>query len=235
MIAAREKPVKTALILGSGAIKIGQAGEFDYSGSQAIKALKEEGVRTILINPNIATIQTSEQLADEVYFLPITADFAERVIEKEKPDGILLGFGGQTALNVGVELAASGALERHGVRVLGTPVEAILNTEDRELFTGKLNEIGLKTPYGKAISSVDEAVEAAGEIGYPVMCRIAYALGGLGSGIARDEKDLKRLVTKALSHTDQVLVEEYLKGWKEIEYEVVRDKSDNCIVVCTME
>jgi carbamoyl-phosphate synthase large subunit len=235
MIAAREKRVKKALILGSGAIRIGQAGEFDYSGSQAIKALKEEGVRTILINPNIATIQTSEQFADEVYFLPITAEFAERVIEKEKPDGILLGFGGQTALNVGVELAENGALERHGVRVLGTPVEAILNTEDRELFTGKLDEIGLKTPCGKAVSSVEEAVAAAGEIGYPVMCRIAYALGGLGSGIAREEKELTRLVTKALSHTGQVLVEEYLKGWKEVEYEVVRDESDNCIVVCTME
>jgi len=235
MIAARGRKTTKALILGSGAIRIGQAGEFDYSGSQAIKALKEEGVRTVLINPNIATIQTSEHLADEVYFLPVTAEFVERVIEKEKPDGILLGFGGQTALNVGVELAGSGFLERHGVRVLGTPVEAILNTEDRELFTGKLGEIGLKTPVGKAVSSVEEAAAAADGIGYPVMCRIAYALGGLGSGIARDREELAALVRKALAHTGQVLVEEYLKGWKEVEYEVVRDESDNCIVVCTME
>jgi carbamoyl-phosphate synthase large subunit len=235
MIAAGRKKVRKALVLGSGAIRIGQAGEFDYSGSQAIKALKEEGVGTVLVNPNIATIQTSEQLADEVYFLPVTAEFVEKVIEKEKPDGILLGFGGQTALNVGVELAQSGALERHGVRVLGTPVEAILNTEDRDLFTGKLGEIGLKTPFGKAVTSVEEAVEAAEGIGYPVMCRIAYALGGLGSGIARNGKELRAIIKKALSHTDQVLVEEYLKGWKEIEYEVVRDENDNCIVVCTME
>lgn len=226
---------KKVLLLGSGAIRIGQAGEFDYSGSQAIKALKEEGVRTVLVNPNIATIQTSEHLADEVYFLPITADFVERIIEKERPDGILLGFGGQTALNVGVELARGGALERHGVRVLGTPVEAILDTEDRDLFTGTLNRIGLRTPAGRAVTTAAEAVSAAREVGYPVMCRIAYALGGLGSGIARDEKELVSLVEKAFSHAGQILVEEYLAGWKEVEYEVVRDASDNCIVVCTME
>ena len=227
--------VKKVLILGSGAIRIGQAGEFDYSGSQAIKALKEEGVGTVLINPNIATIQTSDHLADEVYFLPITADFVEGIIEKERPDGILLGFGGQTALNVGVELFESGALDRFGVRVLGTPVEAILDTEDRERFTSTLERIGLRTPVGRAVESVEEAAAAAGEVGYPVMCRIAYALGGLGSGIARDEEELATLVTKALSHAGQVLVEEYLAGWKEVEYEVVRDAADNCIVVCTME
>jgi carbamoyl-phosphate synthase large subunit len=227
--------IHSALILGSGAIRIGQAGEFDYSGSQAIKALREEGVRTVLVNPNIATVQTSEQMADEVYFLPITAEYVSKVIDKERPDGILLAFGGQTALNVGVELARRGILENYGVRVLGTPVEAILHTEDRKLFAGKLGEIGLRVPSGRAASTVDEAISAAGEIGYPVICRIAYALGGLGSGLARDDGELAELVARSLSHSDQVLIEEYLHGWKEVEYEVVRDGFDNCIVVCTME
>jgi carbamoyl-phosphate synthase large subunit len=229
------RAIKKVLLIGSGAIRIGQAGEFDYSGSQAIKALKEEGVHTVLVNPNIATIQTSKHLADQVYFLPITADFIERIIDKERPDGILLGFGGQTALNVGVKLAQSGVLEKHGIRVLGTPVEAILATEDRDLFTEVLNGIGLKTPTGHAVTSTEEAIAAARKIGYPVMCRIAYALGGLGSGIARSENELTALVEKAFSHTGQILVEEYLAGWKEVEYEVVRDTTDNCIVVCTME
>ena len=226
---------KKVLVLGSGAIKIGQAGEFDYSGSQAIKALKEEGVKTVLVNPNIATIQTSENLADKVYFIPIDAAHVEKVIEKERPDGILLGFGGQTALNVGVELHRTGVLEQHGVSVLGTPIEAILNTEDRELFVSKLSEIELKTPVGEAVGSVDAALDAAGRIEYPVMCRIAYALGGLGSGVARDRAELEEMTRKAFHYTGQVLVEEYLHGWKEFEYEVVRDRDDNCIVVCTME
>jgi carbamoyl-phosphate synthase large subunit len=231
----RRKPIRSALILGSGAIKIGQAGEFDYSGSQAIKALKEEGITTILINPNIATIQTSDHLADKVYFLPITADFVEKVIEKDRPDGILLGFGGQTAINIGVELFESGALKKHGVRVLGTPIQAILETEDRELFVRKLDEIGLKTPRSSAVESVEEALLEAEKIGYPVMCRIAYALGGLGSGVAYDRDELEAIAGKAFSHTRQILIEEYLKGWKELEYEVVRDRNNNCIVVCTME
>ena len=223
------------IILGSGAIKIGQAGEFDYSGSQAIKALREEGVKTVLVNPNIATIQTSDHLADEVYFLPITAQFVEKVIEKEKPDAILLGFGGQTALNVGVELENSGILKKHGIRVLGTPVQAILNTEDRGLFIGKLKEIDLKAPLSTAVEDVESAANAAKEIGYPVMCRIAYALGGLGSGVAHNTRELRELAKKAFSFTDQILIEEYLGGWKELEYEVVRDYQDNCIVVCSME
>ena len=229
------RAVKKILILGSGAIKIGQAGEFDYSGSQAIKALKEEGIKTILINPNIATIQTSDHLADKVYFLPITASFVEQVIEKERPDGILLGFGGQTALNVGVELAEKGILKKHNVNILGTPVQAILDTEDRDLFVKKLNEINLKTPVSKAVNGVEEALQYADEIGYPVMCRIAYALGGLGSGMAHNGKSLRELATKAFSYTTQILIEEYLSGWKELEYEVVRDCNNNCIVVCTME
>lgn len=233
--AAGSQKIRSALILGSGAIKIGQAGEFDYSGSQAIKALKEEGIRTILINPNIATIQTSDHLADKVYFLPITADFVERVIEKERPDGILLGFGGQTAINIGVELFESGALEQHGVQVLGTPIQAILETEDRDLFVRKLDEIGLKTPESQAVDNVEEALAVAERIGYPVMCRIAYALGGLGSGVAYDREELEALAGKAFSFTRQILIEEYLKGWKELEYEVVRDSNNNCIVVCTME
>lgn len=223
------------LILGSGAIQIGQAGEFDYSGSQAIKALKEEGVDTVLINPNIATIQTSEHLADKVYFLPLNTDFVEQVIQKEKPDGIILAFGGQTALNVGVALYEQGILKKYNVQVLGSPVQAIQNTEDRDLFINKLTEINLKVPSSKAVSSVAEAEAAAEEIGYPVMCRIAYALGGLGSGVAKDAQQLKELTQKAFSFTEQILIEEYLGGWKELEYEVVRDSFDNCIVVCSME
>lgn len=229
------KQFKKILILGSGAIKIGQAGEFDYSGSQAIKALKEEGIKTILINPNIATIQTSDYLADRVYFLPLEPHFVEGVIKKEKPDGILLSFGGQTALNVGAEVAQKGILKKYGVEVLGTPIEAILNTEDRDLFVKKIREINLKVPTGKAVTKVEEAVEAAEKIGYPVMSRIAYALGGLGSGVAYNKKQLVEMTRKAFSFAKQILIEEYLDGWKEIEYEVVRDNYDNCIVVCTVE
>ncbi|MBN1155523.1 carbamoyl-phosphate synthase (glutamine-hydrolyzing) large subunit [candidate division KSB1 bacterium] len=230
-----KKRVTKVLIIGSGAIKIGQAGEFDYSGSQAIKALREEGIKTVLINPNIATIQTSEHLADKVYFLPITPYFVERVIEKERPDGILLSFGGQTALNVGVQLETDKVFDRYALSVLGTPIESILNTEDRDLFIQKLRQIGLKTPISKAAVNTSEALLIAREIGYPVMLRIAYALGGLGSGIANDDKELKALADKAFSYTNQILVEEYLGGWKELEYEVVRDRSNNCIVVCSME
>jgi carbamoyl-phosphate synthase large subunit len=230
----RVKP-KKVLILGSGAIRIGQAGEFDYSGSQAIKALKEEGIKTILVNPNIATIQTSDYLADKVYFLPLDVHFVEQVIEKEKPDGILLGFGGQTALNVGVELVEQGVLKQHRVEMLGTPIDAILNTEDRDLFVKKIKEINLKVPVSRAVRTVDEAVGAAEDIGYPVMCRIAYALGGLGSGVAYNKKQLLDITKKAFSFTKQILVEEYFGGWKELEYEVVRDRYDNCIVVCSME
>lgn len=230
----RRKP-KKILILGSGAIKIGQAGEFDYSGSQSIKALKEEGIKTVLINPNIATIQTSDYLADKVYFLPIDAYFVEKVIEKEKPDGVLLGFGGQTALNIGVETAEKGIFKKHNVEILGTPIEAILNTEDRDLFVKKIQEINLKVPISKAVTNVEEAVKVADNIGYPVMCRIAYALGGLGSGVAQNKKQLLEITKKAFSFTKQILIEEYFGGWKELEYEVVRDRYDNCIVVCTME
>jgi len=226
---------KKVLILGSGAIRIGQAGEFDYSGSQAIKALKEEGIETILINPNIATIQTSDYLADRVYFVPVNADFVEKVIEKERPDGILLGFGGQTALNVGIELAEKEVFKKHNVEVLGVPIKAILNTEDRDLFIKQIKEIDLKVPKSKAVVDVEEAVEAAEEIGYPVMCRIAYALGGLGSGAAYSKKQLVDITKKAFSFTKQILIEELLGGWKEIEYEVVRDSYNNCIVVCSME
>jgi len=228
------KPNKV-IILGSSALKIGEAGEFDYSGSQAIKALKEEGVEIILVNPNIATIQTSDHLADQVYFLPVTPYFVEQVIKKEKPDGILLGFGGQTALNCGVELDRSGVLRRYGVNVLGTSVETIMNTEDRELFTAKLKQIDVQVPRSKAVSSVDEAVQVAAEIGYPVMIRIAYALGGLGSGICRDEENVRSLAQRAFSYTKQILIEEYLLGWKEVEYEIVRDQYDNCLSVCNME
>lgn len=227
--------VGTVLILGSSALKIGEAGEFDYSGSQAIKALKEEGIRTVLINPNIATIQTSEHLADEVYFLPITPEFVERVIVKEKPEGILLSFGGQTALNCGLRLHDMGVLERHGVRVLGTPIETIRDTEDRDLFVRRLNEIDAKSPRSHAATTVEEAVAFARALGYPVMVRIAFALGGLGSGVCRDERALVELARRALAHTSQILVEECLEGWKEIEYEVVRDCHDNCITVCNME
>ncbi len=229
------KKFKKVLILGSGAIKIGQAGEFDYSGSQSIKALKGEGIKTVLINPNIATIQTSDYLADKVYFLPIDAYFVEEVIKKEKPDGILLGFGGQTALNVGVELAGKGVFKKYKVDILGTPIKAILNTEDRALFVKEIREINLKVPISKAVADIEEAAEVADKIGYPVMCRVAYALGGLGSGVASNKKQLVEITRKAFSFTKQILIEEYLDGWKEIEYEVVRDRYNNCIVVCSME
>ncbi|MBU0755378.1 MAG: ATP-grasp domain-containing protein, partial [Planctomycetes bacterium] len=226
---------KKVIILGSSALKIGEAGEFDYSGSQAIKALKEEGIRTILVNPNIATIQTSDTLADRVYFLPVNAHFVEKIIEKERPDGILLGFGGQTALNCGVELMEREVFDRFRVRVLGTPVQTIKATEDRKLFVEKLNEIGLNVPESRTVGAVEQALEVAEVIGYPVMVRIAYALGGLGSGICRDREALKAKASRALAHAGQILIEEYLHGWKEVEYEVVRDKFDNCITVCNME
>jgi carbamoyl-phosphate synthase large subunit len=235
MIQKKNSKLNKVLILGSGAIRIGQAGEFDYSGSQAIKALKEEGVKTVLINPNIATIQTSDYLADKVYFLPLTSDFVEKVIKKEKPDGILLSFGGQTALDVGVALYEKNILKNHNIKVLGTPIQSILDTEDRDLFVKKINEIGLKVPISKAVKTVDGAIKAAEEIGFPVMCRIAYALGGLGSGVAYTKKQLLEITKKAFSFTKQILIEEYCGGWKEIECEVVRDKYDNCIVVCSME
>ena len=227
--------IKKVLLLGSGALKIGEAGEFDYSGSQALKALSEEGVKTVLINPNIATVQTSEGVADEIYFLPVQPYFVERVIEKERPDGILLSFGGQTALNCGVELYKSGVLEKYGVRVLGTPVRAIMDTEDRELFVEKLNEIDVKTIKSEACETIEQARHAAKELGYPVILRAAYALGGLGSGFCDNEEELDKLAEKAFSFSPQVLVEKSLKGWKEIEYEVVRDRYDNCITVCNME
>ncbi len=226
---------RSVLILGSAALRIGQAGEFDYSGSQAIKALKEEGIRTVLINPNIATIQTSDYLADEVYFLPVTPEVVEQVIEKEKPDGILLSFGGQTALNCGLDLNKSGVLEKHGVKVLGTPVQSIEDTEDRERFVDRLNEIGALTPKSKAVKTVDQALETGRKLGYPVMVRIAFALGGLGSGVCKDEDELRSLAGRALSYTGQILVEEYLRGWKEVEYEVVRDRFNNCLTICNME
>jgi carbamoyl-phosphate synthase large subunit len=235
MINKRIRKVKKVLILGSGAIRIGQAGEFDYSGSQAIKALKEEGVKTILVNPNIATIQTSDYLADKVYFLPIDVFFVEKVIKKEKPDGILLGFGGQTALNVGVDLAKKEILKKYNVQILGTPIESILSTEDRDLFVKKIKEINLKVPISKAVTRVDDAIKVAEKMGYPLMCRIAYALGGLGSGVAYNKKQLIEITKKAFSFTNQILIEEYLDGWKELEYEVVRDQYNNCIVVCSME
>ena len=227
--------IKKVLLLGSGALKIGEAGEFDYSGSQALKALREEGVETVLINPNIATVQTSEGVADQIYFLPVQPYFVERVIEKERPDGILLSFGGQTALNCGVELYKSGVLEKYGVRVLGTPVQAIMDTEDRELFVERLNEIDVKTIKSEACENIEQARKAAAELGYPVIIRAAYALGGLGSGFCDNEEELDRLAEKAFSFSPQVLVEKSLKGWKEIEYEVVRDRYDNCITVCNME
>ncbi len=226
---------RKVLILGSAALKIGEAGEFDYSGSQAIKALKEEGIQTVLVNPNIATIQTSEAMADRVYFLPVDGHFVEQVIARERPDGILLSFGGQTALNVGIALHRQGILDQYGVRVLGTPIQAIQDTENRDRFRQRLHEIQAQTPRSRAVETVDQAVEVAGRIGYPVMVRIAYALGGLGSGVCRNEKQLRRLAGKALSYTSQILIEEYLEGWKEIEYEVVRDAYDNCITVCNME
>ena len=227
--------IKKVLLLGSGALKIGEAGEFDYSGSQALKALREEGIETVLINPNIATVQTSEGVADQIYFLPVQPYFVERVIEKERPDGILLSFGGQTALNCGVELYKSGVLEKYQVKVLGTPVQAIMDTEDRELFVERLNEIDVKTIKSEACENVEQARKAAAELGYPVIIRAAYALGGLGSGFCDNEEELNRLAEKAFSFSPQVLVEKSLKGWKEIEYEVVRDRYDNCITVCNME
>ena len=227
--------VKKVLLLGSGALKIGEAGEFDYSGSQALKALKEEGIETVLINPNIATVQTSEGIADNVYFLPVTPYFVERVIAKERPDGILLSFGGQTALNCGVELYKSGVLERYGIKVLGTPMQAIIDTEDREKFVQRLDEIGVKTIRSEAVCNNSQARRAATQLGYPVIIRAAYALGGLGSGFCNNEQELDELCEKAFSYSSQLLVEKSLKGWKEIEYEVVRDRYDNCITVCNME
>lgn len=227
--------IKKVLILGSGALKIGEAGEFDYSGSQALKALKEEKITTVLINPNIATVQTCDEFADKIYFLPVTPYFVEKVIEKERPDGILLSFGGQTALNCGVQLFQNKVLEKYNVKVLGTPVEAIMNTEDRELFIQQLDEIDVKTIKSEAVDNIDDAIRAAREVGYPVIVRAAYALGGLGSGFCDNEEELTSLVEKALSFSPQVLVEKSLKGWKEIEYEVVRDRYDNCITVCNME
>ena len=231
----KDENIKKVLLLGSGALKIGEAGEFDYSGSQALKALREEGVETVLINPNIATVQTSEGVADQIYFLPVQPYFVERVIQKEKPDGILLSFGGQTALNCGVELYRQGILEKYDVKVLGTPVQAIMDTEDRELFVEKLDEINVKTIKSEACENIEQTRKAAAELGYPVIIRAAYALGGLGSGFADNEEELNKLAEKAFSFSPQVLVEKSLKGWKEIEYEVVRDRYDNCITVCNME
>lgn len=227
--------IKKVLLLGSGALKIGQAGEFDYSGSQALKALKEENIKTVLINPNIATVQTSQGVADTVYFLPVKTNFVERIIEKERPDGILLSFGGQTALNCGVELYQKGVLDKYGVRVLGTSVQAIMDTEDRDLFVRRLNEIGVKTIKSHACCTVEEVREAALELGFPVILRAAYALGGLGSGFCDNEEELQIQAEEAFSFSSQVLVEKSLRGWKEIEYEVVRDCYDNCITVCNME
>ena len=226
---------KKVIILGSGALKIGEAGEFDYSGSQAIKALKQEGIETVLVNPNIATIQTSKELADKVYFVPVTVNFVEKVIKKEKPDGILLSFGGQTALNCGVALHKAGILKENNVEVLGTPVQSIIDTEDREIFVKKLEEIKLKSPKSFPVTNYDQAIIAAKEIGFPIMIRAAYALGGKGSGVAYEDNKLKDLIKKAFSSSNQILIEEYLGGWKEVEYEVVRDCHDNCITVCNME
>jgi len=231
----KRKKFKKILILGSGAIKIGEAGEFDYCGSQAIKALKEESIQTILINPNIATVQTSEYMADKIYFLPVNTYFVEKVIEKERPEGVLLGFGGQTALNIGVELFKKGIFDKYHVSVLGTSVEAIQATEDRKIFSKKLKSINLEIPRSNAVNNVKEALSTAKDLGYPVMCRIAYALGGLGSGIAYNSKQLQNIAEKAFSYTEQILIEECLSGWKEVEYEVVRDCYDNCITVCSME
>ncbi|HBG86653.1 MAG TPA: carbamoyl phosphate synthase large subunit [Marinilabiliaceae bacterium] len=230
-----KRDVKKVVILGSGALKIGEAGEFDYSGSQAIKALKEEGIYTILINPNIATVQTSEKLADKIYFLPVTPYFVEQILIKEKPDGLLLAFGGQTALNCGVQLYRAGVFEKYGVEVLGTPVQSIIDTEDREIFAGKLGEIDVKTPKSIAVTSVEEALKASDKIGFPIIVRAAYTLGGMGSGFCVNREELKKRADNAFSYSNQILVEESLKGWKEIEYEVVRDAYNNCITVCNME
>ena len=230
-----DKSIKKIILLGSGALKIGEAGEFDYSGSQALKAMREEGVETVLINPNIATVQTSEGVADKIYFLPVTPYFVEKVIARENPDGILLSFGGQTALNCGIELFRSGMLEKYNLRVLGTPVQAIIDTEDRENFVTKLGEIKIKTPRSFAVTSVDAAIKAVDSIGFPIIIRAAYTLGGQGSGFCSDIEELRQMAGKAFSYSSQILVEESLKGWKEIEYEVVRDQYDNCITVCNME
>ena len=227
--------IKKVLLLGSGALKIGQAGEFDYSGAQALKALKEEGIHSVLINPNIATVQTSQGIADTVYFQPVQPDFVERIIEKERPDGILLSFGGQTALNCGVELYQRGVLEKYGVKVLGTPVQAIIDTEDRDLFVKRLDEIDVKTIKSEACSTIEEVRQAAADLGFPVILRAAYALGGLGSGFCDNQEELEAQAEEAFSFSPQVLVEKSLRGWKEIEYEVVRDRYDNCITVCNME
>ena len=227
--------MKKVLLLGSGALKIGEAGEFDYSGSQALKALREEGIYSVLINPNIATVQTSEGVADKIYYLPVTPEFVEEVIKKERPEGILLSFGGQTALNCGVELYKSEVLEKYNVQVLGTPVQAIIDTEDREIFAGKLAEIDVRTPRSIAANSMEEAFAAVDRLGFPVIIRAAYTLGGLGSGFCSNKEELERLASSAFSYSPQILVEESLKGWKEVEYEVVRDKYDNCITVCNME
>lgn len=227
--------IRKAVVLGSGALKIGQAGEFDYSGSQALKALREEGISTVLINPNIATIQTSEGVADKVYFLPVTPYFVEEIIRKERPDGILLAFGGQTALNCGTELYLNGVLEKYGVRVLGTSVEAIMATEDRDLFVRKLDEIGVKTPVSEAVESMEDAIAAAERIGFPIMVRSAYALGGLGSGITNNMEEFRTLCESSFAYSKQILIEESLKGWKEIEFEVIRDANDHCFTVASME
>ena len=230
-----EKTIKKVLLLGSGALKIGQAGEFDYSGAQALKALREEGIETVLVNPNIATVQTSKGIADTVYFQPVQPEFVERIIQKERPDGILLSFGGQTALNCGVQLHESGILEKYGVKVLGTPVQAIIDTEDRDIFVRRLDEIGVKTIRSQACSDIDGVRRAAAALGYPVILRAAYALGGLGSGFCDNDEQLLEQAEEAFSFSPQVLVEKSLRGWKEIEYEVVRDRYDNCITVCNME
>ena len=221
--------LKKVLVLGSGALKIGQAGEFDYSGSQALKALREEGIKSVLINPNVATIQTSEGIADKVYFQPVNTHFVTEVIKKERPDGILLAFGGQTALNCGTELYLNGTLKKYGVEVLGTSVEAIMNTEDRDLFVKELNKIDLKVPVSQACENIDDAIATARRIGYPIMIRSAYALGGLGSGVCPDEQTFREIAESAFTFAPQVLVEESLKGWKEIEFEVIRDANDHCL------
>jgi len=227
--------VRKVIVLGSSALKIGEAGEFDYSGSQAIKALREERIATVLVNPNIATIQTSEHLADKVYFLPVNAHFVEKVISKERPDGILLGFGGQTALNTGLELAKKGIFEEYGVAVLGTPISAIEETEDRQLFTRRLAQIDVKVPRSVAVTTKGDAVRVARELGFPVMIRISFALGGLGSGVCFDAEQVADLAERSLTYSSLILIEEYLKGWKEIEYEILRDRHDNCVTVCNME
>ena len=231
----KDSNIKKVLVLGSGALKIGEAGEFDYSGSQALKALREEGIETVLINPNIATVQTSEGVADHIYFLPVTPFFVEKVIARERPQGIMLAFGGQTALNCGVELFHKGILDKYDLKVLGTPVQSIIDTEDREIFVDKLNEIDVKTIDSMACDNKEDALEAASKLGYPVILRAAYALGGLGSGFCDNAEQLTALAEKAFSFSPQVLVEKSLKGWKEVEYEVVRDAFDNCITVCNME